>query len=160
MPARLPGHLERPQLATRVAPGELRFDEFVRWAEPLDADVTRTLAENLALLLPEQRVARFPWSAGATPRCRVVVELTEFGLDQGHVVRLVGRFTLLPPRRGRAFVTRPVSLQRGPLPAGAAGVDPGAGVDAMSGLLAELSREIAAGIRALPPAVQASDAQP
>ena len=49
LPVRLPGHLERPQLVTWAAPGELRIDEFVRWGEPLDAGLTRTVTENLSL---------------------------------------------------------------------------------------------------------------
>lgn len=156
MPARLPGHLERPQVVTEVAPGELRIDEFLRWAEPLDAGVTRTVAENLANLLPDDRIVRFPWRAMTPVRCRVLVELSEFGLHEGPDVRLVGRWTLLPPGRERALGMQPVSLRHGPLPSGPAGVvDPADAVEAMSALLAELSRQIALGVRALPP-----DAEP
>jgi hypothetical protein len=146
MPARLPGHLERPQLVTEVAPGELRVDEFLRWAEPIDAGVTRTLAENLARLLPEHRVVRFPWRSQVAPRCRVVLELTDFGLHGRTEARLAGRWALLRPDREGAFVARSVALQR------EGGADAGASVEAMSALLAELSQQIAAGVRSLPPA--------
>lgn len=145
MPARLPGHLARPQLVTEVAPGELRVDEFLRWAEPLDGGVTRTLAENLANLLPEYRVARFPWRAQTAPRCRVAVELTDFGAYGRSEARLVGRWALLRPDREAAFTALPVNLRRD------AGADAGASVEALSALLAELSQQIAAGVRALPP---------
>jgi uncharacterized lipoprotein YmbA len=152
LPARMPGYIDRPQLVTWTAPGELRIDEFLRWAEPLDAAVTRTMAENLDTLLPESRVVRSPWAATAHPRCRVWVELTLFGLQANGEVRLEGRWALLPPRGSLPLAGRPISLARGPF-AGTAGPAPDAsvGVEAMSELLAELSREIAAEVRALPP---------
>lgn len=147
---RLPGHLDRPQLVTWTAPGELRIDEFLRWGEPLDTGFTRTLAENLAALLPDHFVARLPWRATDVPRCRVVTELRVFGLHENGEVRLDGRWALLRTRGERPLAGGSVSLARGPLASGPNGVDAGAGVDAMSDLVAELSRTIAAAIRALP----------
>jgi uncharacterized lipoprotein YmbA len=148
---RLPGHLERPQLVTWAAPNELRVDEFLRWAEPLEDGVTRTLAENLAALLPEHQVIRRPWPGDAKSRCRVAVTLRRFGLQRDGTVELDGRLALLPHRGDLAFMTQPVSLTRGPLPGGSEGVAPDPGVEAMNELLLDLSRRIADGVRALPP---------
>jgi len=150
MPVRIPGHLDRPQLVTWTAPGELRIDEFLRWGEPLDAGFTRTLAENLAALLPEHMVARAPWRSSAEPRCRVATELRVFGLQANGEVRLDGRWALLPARAEQPLARGTASLSRGPLASGPAGVDPGAEVEAMSELVAELGREIADAVRALP----------
>lgn len=150
LPVRLPGPLDRPQLVTWRGPNELRIDEFLRWAEPLEAGATRALAEDLAALLPESRVVRSPWPASATPRCRVLTELRVFGPQPGGEVRLEGRFALLAPKDERTLVARPFSLRRGPVGSGRGGLDPGAGVDAMSELLADLAKEIAAAVRSLP----------
>jgi hypothetical protein len=150
LPVRLPGHLERPQLVTWAGPGELRVDEYLRWAEPIDAGVGRTLAENLDALLPAHPVIRAPWPAAVTPFCRVRVDLRLFGLQESGDVRLEGRWTLLPAKEERPLARRSTRLTRGPLPAGPGGVDAGAGVEAMSALLADLAREIAAAIEALP----------
>lgn len=150
LPVRLPSHLERSQLVTQVAPGELRINEFLRWAEPLEVGVTRTVAENLARLLPEHRLVNHPWPSSASARCRVAVELSSFGPSASGEVQLEGRWALLPMTSERPLLTRPVSLRRGPLPSGPAGVDPGTAVHAMSELLADLSRQIAAAVRALP----------
>ncbi len=151
LPVVLPGYLERPQLATWVGPGELRIDEFLRWAEPLDAGLARTLAANLEVLLPQTRVIRSPWPAAAPVRCRVRVELQRFGPQATGEVVLEGRFALLPRDGERPLVARPASLKRGPLGTAAAGDDAVAGVDAMSELVAELARDIAAAVGALPP---------
>jgi uncharacterized lipoprotein YmbA len=150
LPTRLPGHLERPQVVTWKAPGELRVDEFLRWAEPIDAGVTRTLVENLDALLPEYPVLSSPWPASVVPRCRVRVELRVFGPQPNGEVRLEGRFLVLPGKRERPYVLRSTSLRRGPFPNGAAPPDAGVGVEAMSELLADLAREIGAVVRALP----------
>jgi len=149
LPVRIPGYLDRAQLVTWTHPGELRVDEFLRWAEPLDTAITRTLAEDLDTLLPETHVIRAPWAAGVKPRCRVRVGLTQFGPQTDGEVRLEGRYVLLPAGDEKPLAVRPVSLRRGPL-AGPAS-DPGAGVEAMSELLRDLAREIAGVIREIPP---------
>jgi uncharacterized lipoprotein YmbA len=150
LPVRLPGHLERPQLVTWAGPGELRIDEYLRWAEPIDAGVGRTLAENLDALLLAHPVIRSPWPAAVIPFCRVRVDLRVFGLQESGEVRLEGRWMLLPGKGERPLVNRSTSLRRGPLPAGPGGADAAAGVEAMSALLADLAKEIAAAVEALP----------
>jgi uncharacterized lipoprotein YmbA len=147
LPVRIPGYIDRPQLVTWTTPGELRIDEFLRWAEPLDAAITRTLAENLDTLLPETHVIRAPWASGVKPRARVRVVLVQFGPQADGVVRLIGRFAVLPPGEEKPILVKPVSLRRGPL--GHAS-DPGLGVEAMSELLDDLALEIAGALRALP----------
>ena len=148
LPVRIPGHLERPQIVTWAGPGELRIGEYLRWAEPIDAGVTRALAENLDALLPAHPVIRSPWPSAVAPFCRVRVDLRVFGLQESGDVRLEGRWVLLPGKGERPLVHRSASLRRGP--AGPSGVDAAAGVEAMSALLADLAKEIAAAVEALP----------
>jgi uncharacterized lipoprotein YmbA len=147
LPVRLPGHLERPQVVTWAGPGELRIDEYLRWAEPLDAGVTRTLAENLDSLLADHPVIRSPWRGGVTPFCRVVVDLRVFGVEASGEARLEGRWALFPGKGERPLVRRSTSLRQ---PVGPGPVDAGAGVEAMSALLADLAREIASAVESLP----------
>jgi uncharacterized lipoprotein YmbA len=135
---------------TWTAPDELRIDEFLRWAEPLDMGINRTLAENLDALLAEHRVIRSPWPGSARPRFRVRVSLKRFGLQQGGDVSLEGRWAILGGQGEGPLLVREASLRHGSASAGAASRDLGIGVEAMSQLLAELSRQIADGIRSLP----------
>ena len=148
LPVRLPDHLERPQLVLWAGPNELRVDEFLRWAEPLDAGVARTIAGNLSALLPRMRVVRAPWPAAATPRTRLSAELRVFGAQADGRVALEGEWTLVSGREERVLARRAFAFSQGPLPGG---TEPGAAVEAMSALLADLSREIAAAVQALPP---------
>ena len=147
---RLPGHLERPQIIVWRAPNEMSVDEFTRWAEPLGGAVSRVLAENLAALLPEHPVVRYPWPAATKLIGRIAVEIRSFAPQPSGEVRLEGRWTILTPDQERAVAFRPFVLTRGPLPAGPEGADPGASVEAMSALLADLAREIAPAVRVLP----------
>ncbi len=154
---RLPGHLDRPQLVTWAAPNELRVDEFLRWAEPLEDGVTRTLTENLAGLLPQYQVIQRPWPGEVRARCRVVVSLRVFGLQRDGTVQLEGRLALLPDREALPLVIEQVSMREGLPPSGAEGAPPDPGVDAMSELLADLSRRVADAIRTLPPEKEPAD---
>lgn len=153
LPARLPGALDRPQLVVATGPSELRLDELSRWAEPLDEGVTRTLAENLATLLPRHRVVRSPWASALEPRCRLATELRLFGLQPGGDVRLEATYSLLAPKDERVLARRSFTASRGPLPGGRRGVEPAVSVDAMSELLAELAGQVAATVQELPSAV-------
>jgi uncharacterized lipoprotein YmbA len=151
LPVLLPGHLERPQFVTWSGPGEVRVDEFLRWAEPLDSGVLRVLAEDLETLLPSHRVVRAPWPGSTPLRCRVRVELVRFGPQPGGEVSLSGRFVLLPAHSERALVIRDVDLRRDPAPGPS---DPGRAIEAMSALLADLAGQIADAVAGLPPAPQ------
>jgi uncharacterized lipoprotein YmbA len=148
LPVFLPDHLERPQIVAWSGPGEVRIDEFLRWAEPLDSGVLRVVAEDLETLLPSHRVIKAPWPASTPLRCRVRVELVHFGPQPGGEVELSGRFALLPERSERALVSRAVDLRRDTTPGSS---DAGRAVEAMSSLLAELAGQIAVAIAALPP---------
>jgi uncharacterized lipoprotein YmbA len=148
----VPEYLERPQVVSWVAPGELKIDEFLRWAEPIDAGVSRTLAENLQTLLPKARIIRAPWPFSTKLRCRLRVELQRFGPQTNGEVQLDGRFALLPVSGERPLVARPVSLRRGPLPTAAGGgPDVGAEIEALSRLVADLASQIVVALEELPP---------
>jgi uncharacterized lipoprotein YmbA len=145
LPVSLPGFLERPQLVAWSGPGEVRVDEFRRWAEPLDASVQRVLTEDLETLLPSHRVIRSPWARSTTVQCRVRAEVVRFGLQPGGEVALSGRFVVLHAQSERPLISRDVELRRDPGPA-----DPGRAVEAMSALVADLAAEIAKAIGTLP----------
>ncbi|HVO11431.1 MAG TPA: PqiC family protein [Vicinamibacteria bacterium] len=145
---RVPDHLERPQLVVWVEPNELRIDEFLRWAEPLDAGVTRTLGDDLQALLPAYRVVRAPWPAATSPRCRLATDLRVFGTQPDGRVTIEGSYTLLARAEERTLARQSFAFAR---PAQTGPWQPGPAVQAMSELLVDVAREIAASVEALPP---------
>jgi uncharacterized lipoprotein YmbA len=149
LPVRLPGYAERPQVVEWIAPNEIRVNEFVRWAEPLEAGTSRALTDDLAILLPHHRILAYPWQGGGDMSCRVGVEVRTFGLQPDGRVRFDGRWALLPPSGDSPLTRADFSYERGPL-SEAAAARSDAAVEAMSELLADLAGELARAIQALP----------
>lgn len=53
----VPRYLDRPQIVlTEKDSNELKVSEFDRWAEPLSSSITRVLADDIALYLPQSFV--------------------------------------------------------------------------------------------------------
>ena len=77
-PLRLPEHLNRDRLASREERYRVIVYDYDRWAEPLEDNVTLTLAENISRLLPAERVVAYPESVvGADFTVRA--QFLEFG---------------------------------------------------------------------------------
>jgi uncharacterized protein len=143
-PAALPRYLDRPQIVTRTSPYELRMAEFDRWAEALDVNFSRVLADNLARLIPSGRVVVFPWPRPTPIDYQVIVEVTDFLSQIGGESLLIADWSLFKGEGQEALLWR---NSRFSAPAG--GQDYAAIVAAMSQTVAELSREIAQAIRGL-----------
>jgi uncharacterized lipoprotein YmbA len=145
-PVEIPKYLDRPQIVTHASDSEVRVGEFVRWAEPLDVAIQCTLAENLAVFVPTDRVVTFPWRSTLDVDYEIDLRVLEFSLGPGGNVALVARWTVLDNALGRNI---PITLSRFERPAGAVTgeADYDAVVDAMSEALQDLSREICSKIR-------------
>jgi uncharacterized protein len=147
-PVTLPRYVDRPQIVTRTSPYELKVAEFDRWAEALDTNFSRVLAENLSILLPTARVVMSPWPRAIPIDYQVTVDVTHFLGQVGGDSLLIADWTLFKGEgqdvltSGRARFSAPPS-----------GQDYAAIVAAMSQTVASLSREIATTIRGVGPKV-------
>ena len=141
-PVTLPRYLDRPQIVTRTSPYELKLAEFDRWAEAVDANFSRVLAENLSFAFPTARVAVSPWPRSTVIDYQVTVDVSYFLSQVGGDSLLIADWTLFKGdgqevlRSGRSRVS-----------ASPTGQDYAAIVSAMSQTVASLSREIATTIR-------------
>lgn len=85
-PINIPKYLARPQMVQRSGDHQLELHEQHRWAEPLQDNITRVLAENLARMVPTQQLAVFPWGRSARIDYHVTVEVSQFDADtEGNV---------------------------------------------------------------------------
>jgi uncharacterized lipoprotein YmbA len=141
-PVILPSYLNRPQIVTRSGHNELQLAEFHRWAEPLERNFTRVLAENLSIILPTDRVASFPWKGFRAVDYQTKVEVTRFEGRLDSDVELVARWFVLEGDKRKVVVTKTSSFSE---PTG--GGDYAALVSSQSRLLEALSQEIAATIK-------------
>jgi uncharacterized lipoprotein YmbA len=150
-PVTLPKYLDRPQIVSRASRHQLSLSEFDRWAEPLQDNVSRVLAENLALLIPTDHLLLNPWPRATPVDYQVTVEVLQFeGWLEGEST-LLARWSILD-RGERELVSQKVHLN---VPTG--GRDVEAQVTGMNQLLERLSRDIATAIQRLPPRAAARE---
>jgi uncharacterized lipoprotein YmbA len=149
-PVTLPRYLDRPQIVTQTSPYELKLAEFDRWAEGLDANFTRVLADNLELLLPTTRVVVFPWLRATPIDYQIIVEVTHFLSQVGGESLLIADWRLFKGEGQQVLMNG-----RSRVSARTGGQDYAAMVAAMSQTVASLSREIAAGFRGVGPSASA-----
>jgi uncharacterized protein len=147
-PVTLPRYVDRPQLVTRTSPYELKLAEFDRWAEALDTNFTRVLAENLSILLPTARVVMSPWPRATLLDYQITVDVTHFLSQVGGDSLLIADWTLLKGEGQEALTSGRARFSASP-----GGQDYAAIVAAMSQTVASLSREIATTIRGVGPKV-------
>jgi uncharacterized lipoprotein YmbA len=139
-PVTLHPYLDRPQIVTRASRARLVLGEFDQWGAPLRDSVTRSLAENLSLLIPTDRVVLHPWSRTTVPDYQVTVDVLQFDAGPGGEVILAVRWQILNADE-KALVMRTSRLT-----AVAGGREYEATVTAMSRTLDALSRDIAAAL--------------
>jgi uncharacterized lipoprotein YmbA len=65
-PISLPKYLDQPQIVSRASRHQLVLGDFDRWAEPLQENVSRVLAENLSLLIPTDHLLVQEWPRSVT----------------------------------------------------------------------------------------------
>ena len=145
-PVKIPDYLDRPQMATRSTPSSLQFAEFDKWAEPLDKNVARILAENLSLLLATDRVLIFPWSGSIHVPYQVTVDLTRLDTTPDGKAVLVAAWSVFGKDGTKLLAMKRSSFT---VPVQASGFD--AMASAESRTVEEMSREIAAFLGSLPP---------
>jgi uncharacterized lipoprotein YmbA len=140
-PVVLPGYVDRENIVTKAGPQRLRMDEANLWAEPLDENVTRVLAESLAARLRSDRVYYQPWPQGAVDY-RVEVTVLQLTGTLGGDAVLQALWTVHAEGEDSGLLAaRRADLRR------SAGDDYDKFAGALSGMLAELSDRIAEAIQ-------------
>jgi len=149
-PVSFPVFLDRPQIVAREGGNRLTIDEFHRWGGTLQDDFLRVWSENLALLLGTSRILVFPSDIRYPLDFRVAAEVLAFEGTQGGDALLKVRWFVLDPDLDRVLQVREDVYRR---PWDSSG-DPGASIAALSGALADFSRDVAAALRTLPRPVE------
>jgi uncharacterized lipoprotein YmbA len=138
----IPGYLDRTAIVVRAAGDEVRLSEEHRWAESLKDGVARVLAENLSVMIPTDAIVVYPWKTPWAIQYRVTMEILRFDGPLGGAPVLNARWRLLDGT-GKELVLRAVNESET-----ASDTTYGALVSAQSRLLARVSRDIAAEIKA------------
>jgi uncharacterized lipoprotein YmbA len=137
-PIRFPDYLKRTEVITRIGPNSLRVSESERWAAPLDTDFRQIMAVNLARLLGTDQIVQYPWYGSTHLDYQVELDVDRFDTDTNGTARLIARWTVRDTR-GSTLVS-----QSSDLTAQASSATPAADANALSQVLGQLSRQIAA----------------
>jgi uncharacterized lipoprotein YmbA len=142
----VPAWMDRPEITARDARGEVVPNALARWGEPITRGIQRVVTDNLAALLPERHLVAAPFAPSQTVDHRIDLAITECARQADDRVLLEARWAILGPD-GAVLVRRRSSHRTGVVATAEATVS------ATSEALAVLSAEIAAAVRALPPAM-------
>ncbi len=134
-PLAFPEYLNRPLIVTRVGGRELQTAPFANWAEPLQQNVMRVLADNITVLTQTEAVYTYPWRAAWAPAYQLQMDVSRFDADRGGEAVLAVRWEWMD-RGGKPLMGRKHSVLRVPL----AGDGDDAVVASLSRLLLDYSR--------------------
>lgn len=77
----LPEYLKRDEILSREQQFRVTAAGFDRWAEPLDFNIGSVLAENLARLIPTDRVFAYPWDTMLKADYNVRLRILDFSIS-------------------------------------------------------------------------------
>lgn len=93
-PVDLPKYINRPHIVTRAIQNEIQIEEFERWAEPIDSNFFRVLADNLSILLQTDNIVSFPAKRSTKVDYQVAVTVTRFDGVVGENALLRARWSI------------------------------------------------------------------
>jgi len=134
--------IDRPQIVVTSSANQVTVDEFSRWASPVQDNLARVMADDLAALLGTPRVTLSQSSLGAEAGYRVQIEVRNFESAPGKYASLDAVWSVRRLKDGKTETGR-TSVREN--------VD-GDGFEALAAAhsrgIARLSQDIAEAIRA------------
>ena len=138
-PVTVPAEVDRPQFTVQLAPNRVAVDEFNRWAAPLNENIARVVAGDLATMLGTPRV-----TSGALtsfiPDYRVTLDIQKFASVPGKSVQIEAVWIVRKSAGGVSLSGRTIASEPAP-------GDYEALAAAHSRALARVSGDLAAAIR-------------
>jgi uncharacterized lipoprotein YmbA len=105
-PVELPKYINRPHIVTRAIQNEIQIEEFERWAEPIDSNFFRVLADNLSILLQTDNIVSFPAKRSTKVDYQVAVTVTRFDGVVGENVLLRARWSIFGENGEKKLISK------------------------------------------------------
>ncbi len=106
-PVRIPHYVDRPQIVTATGKNAYQLSELNRWAEALDHNISRVLAQNLTILVPAEVVFSNTSTTAERANFRVSVNILEFHADPQGQAGLTAQWHIT---RGDGNVSEPAGV--------------------------------------------------
>lgn len=90
----IPRYLNRPQIVTLKEGVEYHLDEFNQWLEPLEANLTRVIAENLSEMLATEDIEILSGLPDMDTEYRITVQILRLDGQRGLFAILAARWAL------------------------------------------------------------------
>lgn len=139
IPVDLAEYLNTPGIVTRSGANEIVRANFDQWAGPLADEVSRVVGENLASMIPTDRLTVSAGTGGLPIDYSVIIEIATFERDDTNNVNLLARWAIFKGADRTPLVLRTSRIQQATTDASY-----NAAVVAMNTVLGELCEEIAA----------------
>lgn len=137
-PVNLPAYLDRTQLVTQISPNRVELADLDSWIEPLDGLVSRTVVDNLTLMLVRDQILQWPQQRDSGLDLRVEVNVLRFDTEADGTAILDAHWVIYEGRQEEvASARRERIVDRGADPTSYE-----SRVAAMSRTLGEFSRRI------------------
>jgi len=140
---KMPSSLLRNSVAIRNGANEIEYLDDALWSERLDESLQRDLAANLGELLPSNKIYLTDWAYDRV-RVAVYIDVQQFDVDINGHGTLIAQWRITAPGSDVPLKSGRTRLHRaGPSPRG----KPEVIAETLSGLAAQLSRDLAQSIR-------------
>jgi uncharacterized lipoprotein YmbA len=93
-PVQFAEYLQRSQIVTRTNSAEVSLAETHRWAEPLNNNFSRILAENLSILIGTDKISLHPSRNWSDIDYQVVINVWQFDASKQGKVTLVANWSI------------------------------------------------------------------
>jgi uncharacterized lipoprotein YmbA len=144
---KFPDHLLRPQIAIQTGSNKLDYAEYDRWAEPLNDNFARVMAENLSKMIPTHAVYIYPWKSTSKVHYQVNFEVMQFSQRPDGSVSLIVFWSIFDNASAEQILRKKATLsQPGP---SSDPVNYGSVVQVMSHLVEDLSREVVSALKSI-----------
>ena len=105
-PIQFPEYLKRPQLISYIGANQLNLAEYDRWAEPLEGNFSRVMAENLTELIPTDQVYIYPFFGNISLDYRIIIVVRQFEMNVQSQVKLIAQWQILQGAEKKPLITK------------------------------------------------------
>jgi len=137
-PITLPEFLKGPQIVTRQEGNLLDINEFHRWADSLEDQITTVMVDNLSAMLNTPNVVVYPWERPFIPEYQLYIDFRQFDGQTAGSITLETVWSIVDTSDSKRLLTKRTTLDE---PTNGEGYK--AYVTALNLALEKLSKEIA-----------------
>lgn len=136
-PVKIPEYQNRPQIVTQNKDNMLKFSEFDRWGEPLDAALERIIFNDLIVMLPTATLGMFPCNFTIPVNYQVIANVTQLQSRLDKDLLFEVDWTIIDAKKNTMLLTRRSQFRQAINPHNYSGL-----AGALSTVCASLSSEI------------------